>query len=195
MEPVLSNPPNMYEVPIVDALHRYGTEQAKHSMGFNALAVLDREVKAVYEKAGRLLRILEIGTFRAYSTVVLAQYGVVYAVDICDQRETQEIINLSENKERIIRLIGYDQPAVRSLLSGITHYDIVYVDGDHSGEGVACDCAFVRGLSNLYFFHDYQEKYVGCRKAIDAFVEATGGVFNVWGSTSGLCRVVIGEGG
>lgn len=168
-------------------------QQAKHSCGFHALEILEREVGALRAAAGRPLRILEIGTFRAYSTTVLAQFGVVYSLDICNQQETQDVVDSlpSVYRDNVVRIVAYNQTAVRELVKVLAPFDVVFVDGDHSESGVRTDAAYVQGIAPVYFFHDYQEKYRGSVQEIDAFVERTGGIFNVWGNTSGLCRVVV----
>jgi len=51
-------------------------------------------------------------------------------------------------------------------------YDLIYVDGDHSEEGVRQDCSYVKDIWSQYLlFDDYhteeKESFIQCRKPID----------------------------
>lgn len=176
---------------IIDKLKELGDEVALHSMGFPALERLRIEASKIADEKRAPLRILEIGAYRCYSTVVLSQYGWVVSLDIRDLPESQKVIDLSPYKENIIRVLAYNQALARTLTTSFLPVDLVVVDVDHSFQGVQQDINFTYRQSRNYIFHDYSDSFPGCKKAVDKFVEDSGGEFTLFEGTSGLCKVVI----
>jgi hypothetical protein len=123
--------------------------------GFDEAALLWKAVKAT---SGN---ILEIGRNKAGSTVLLAAASpgrTVYSIDIRlkNHSKAQEYLERPENKSRVEVLVADS----RKSLSGI-NYGFLFIDGDHSFEGVLADVvAHWNGLKEsdgkpaLAAFHD-----------------------------------------
>lgn len=103
--------------------------------GFDEAALLWKAVKAT---AGN---ILEIGRNRAGSTVLLAAAGYgrsVYSVDIKSKYDAlcREFLARPENKERVHLLVADSRQPLSNLKFGF-----LFIDGDHTFEGVLADVA------------------------------------------------------
>jgi len=126
--------------------------------------------------AGKLPRVLtglhfdtivEIGTLRAHSTIALAYFAdTVITVDIEEQPETREAIAISGVGDRIIPVVVTSDAAKERLLAAL-NFDLAFIDGDHTYDGVALDFRATHKCGSV-LFHDYwHTKWTGIRKFVD----------------------------
>lgn len=117
-------------------------------------------------------RVLEIGSAFGYSAIVMARLAEsVHAVDPHDAHGSRyamqsnlDICDL-DTKVSIIPLSSRD--AVPFLCPT---YDMVFIDGDHTYEGIMFDLYLARDKSPLIACHDYGEQSCpGVREALDEF--------------------------
>jgi len=121
----------------------------------------------------RPVNILEVGTHRGQTTSNLAQVvkafgGMVVTVDV--DRVSDTLPEFQHNEVLPIDQIGCEIPDdllpwvtkciihpgdLGTLLEGLSHrYDMVFIDGDHSYDGVKSDFEICRGWSNFILLHD-----------------------------------------
>lgn len=147
----------------------------------------DRVVHEYANRFNRELFSLEIGSYHGQSTVLLAQYGWVLAIDLWGNVDNGIIhydeigqVNWTAFIQTIIRhsLIGRVFPVVStsgalSMMPGVM-FDLVYIDAAHDYASVTADIKHsVPHLSNggLFVFHDYKRPgdnpELGVNKAVD----------------------------
>lgn len=143
------------------------------------------EGKALFDLA-RGKRVLEVGSYFGLSTICIAQSAKsVVAVDTHDGRATAIPQNTYEtfrgNIERhgvknvgafVGTLAGYAENAPAGA------FDLIFIDGDHSYEGVAADIGAALPLlapGGLIAFHDYRSEIdPGVTRAVDELIGAGG---------------------
>ena len=114
-------------------------------------------------------RVLEIGSAFGYSTVVMA-LGAVH-IDAVDPHE-------AHGSERVmrsnLRAYGVENKVTVHLATSATaelegNYDSVFIDGDHTEEGVTHDVHLAMSLgASVIACHDYgEDSCPGVRKALD----------------------------
>jgi hypothetical protein len=123
--------------------------------GFDEAALLWKAVKAT---AGN---ILEIGRNRAGSTVLLAAASVgraIYSIDLKAKYDPacKDYLTRPENKDRVHLMVADSRQPLASLI-----YGFLFIDGDHSFEGVLADVIAhwnaltdTDGRPGLAAFHD-----------------------------------------
>lgn len=118
----------------------------------------------------RDLRILEIGTCRGLSALLLSQFGDVYTLDVQTYDGMQKVLDdcpRIPGSGSIVRLVSRSQDRARGLVYAI-RFDLAFIDGCHVYDHVRRDVSFARSVSSTIVFHDYNaEKFPGCVKAID----------------------------
>lgn len=126
------------------------------------------------------LRILEIGTCRGLSALLLARFGTVFTLDVQTYDGMQKVMDevpKLPGQGAIVRVVSRDPDEARRLV-GSMRFDVAFIDGCHVYEWVRRDIAFARTVSDTLVFHDYNaEKFPGCVKAID---ECRGGAKFTW---------------
>ena len=156
--------------------------------------VFDRVMREYHAKAGRDLSIIEIGSYRGQSTVLLAQYGFVFAVDLWGDIHDGVAHTDTIGKENLLPFI---ETMVRFDLIGkrvfpivstsrvlgflpILRADVAYVDASHYYEPAKTDIEqCVRHLSQdgLLVCHDYKRPgdspLIGVNRAVDELIESS----------------------
>ena len=116
--------------------------------------------------------IIEIGTANGCSALYLSQYADhVYTFDVTECKVKYDLWLEFGVTDKITSFVVKDSEAVEKLSQSID-YDLVFIDGDHSYEGVAKDIQIFKKCGRL-IFHDVGNP--GIRMAIDDLVEAGGG--------------------
>lgn len=149
---------------------------------------LDRIVCEFQHKMGRGLNILEIGSYRGQSTVLLAQYGHVIAIDLWGDVDhgvmhpesygkvnlQHFVVNVSQFGllgTRIFPIVGTSEILDRLHPESL---DLVYIDADHSYE--PCKADLTRAITYLspdgmLLCHDYKRPgdaaHIGVNRAVD----------------------------
>jgi len=128
--------------------------------------------------------ILEIGTLRGWSAVCLAAFAdTVITVDIAGESMpgmlraagcgaiAEQLIDQAGLVDRVIPLVVASDAAKAALVSRLS-FDLAFIDGDHSRDGVAFDFAITRRCGSV-LFHDYtHERWTGIREFVDALPAA-----------------------
>ena len=148
---------------------------------------LDRIARKHQESLGRDLISLEIGSYQEATASILAQYGVVFAIDLWgdvfdgfSKYETIGQVNFIPFIQNMTRLKIIDRvfPIVSSslvleFLSPLS-LDLIYIDASHYDEPVKLDIQRSVGhlrSAGLLAFHDYFEDpnrpHVGVKRAVD----------------------------
>ena len=110
--------------------------------------------------------ILEIGTDQGRSLAIMAiatrdaqRSHELFSVDISDRAQGEARENLSRlGLLEFVNLVHGDSS--RAVLRMRGDYDLVFVDGDHTRDGVARDLRAIRGKVNVggsVLFHDYYD--------------------------------------
>lgn len=126
---------------------------------------------ALDPSAGRLLHelvrltrpnvVLEIGTFKGYSALCLAQglvdnkRGVLYTIDPVKQGIFCQVLKKTKLKHCVNYMIGYSSDIVPKL--NLSKVDIVFIDGNHKYENCLQDFNLVKNLvhkNGFIVFHD-----------------------------------------
>jgi predicted O-methyltransferase YrrM len=107
---------------------------------------------------------LEIGSAYGYSTIALAQTGIeLMAVD--PHRAHNSLQTIQQNlraygvDQQVTIIVGWSQEILSTLPK--RHFDLIFVDGDHSPEGVRHDIRWARELvtdGGVIVCHDYGEQ-------------------------------------
>lgn len=161
------------------------------------------ETLAPYHRSGE--RVLEIGAFEGRSTLWLAEWvyrdplctGHVLTIDpLTGEGQDDELYrnvdmaeigrHLFENTHdlrmagRLTLVVGHSHQVLPRLVGG---YSIVYVDGDHTAEGVAGDALLAARLvrpGGVMLFDDYDaDDYPGIREQVDYWLAAERATFEV----------------
>jgi hypothetical protein len=118
--------------------------------------------------------VLEIGTAYGYSTVALALVAKhVTAVDphLTHGSYGDVLVNLAAYGVTATVVRDYSQIALPALHGAGMRYDLVWIDGDHTAEGVEHDVTWAMKLLNrggVIACHDYDEATCpGVRMALD----------------------------
>lgn len=143
--------------------------------------------------AGRPCHALEIGSYEGRSMAWLMAHALTHpesrltCVDswIFPEVEQRYDANAIETgaADRIRKCKGNSREVLRQVRGP---FDFIYVDGDHSFQGVLADTVLTIGdlkIGGLIVWDDYNHPdYPGCRKAVEAILEAWDGELEV------LCR-------
>lgn len=139
-------------------------------------AELQRLVRGVPQ-----LRVLEIGSAFGYSTCAMGIAGDDIDITTIDPHQTHNSLgHLAANiqdfglEERVKVCVGSSQTVLPDLLRG--YYNVVFIDGDHTPEGVWHDLMWARQLVKPFgaaiACHDYDEDTCpGVKIAIDAMAK------------------------
>jgi hypothetical protein len=132
------------------------------------------ESRALLELA-RGHRVLEIGTFQAYSTILMSRTAkLVHSVDWhrggheLGEQDTLSIAwrNIRQAKaDNIVLMVGRSADVLPWLAGP---YDLVFIDGSHEYEDVRRDINDTWLLAPKLLFHDYGG-YPGVTRAVDEF--------------------------
>jgi hypothetical protein len=155
--------------------------------------VLDELISAQHQRLGRDLFCLEVGSYRGQSTVLLAQYGTVFAVDLWAdihdgmlnvERAGQE--NLIEFLDTMRRFNLIAEQRVFPVISTSAfldclfsmELDVIYIDGSHYYDDARLDIQRTEkhlSLTGIYIFHDYKRPGdnadLGVNRAVDELLE------------------------
>lgn len=100
--------------------------------------------------------VLEIGTLSGLSTALWADtVEKVYTLDISVKNDLINVWNSLGVSDRIIFIRIPSNAEKREIIKKID-YDFVFIDGDHSREGVALDFDIVKEDASYVLFHDYK---------------------------------------
>ncbi len=118
-------------------------------------------------------RVLEIGSAFGGSTIAMASTArEVVAVDphqwipgsVDVLRANLAAYGLTN--VRIVQELSFTY--LPALIAAGEKFDLVYIDGDHSGAAVALDAANARQLAPVLAFHDYGNAEIEVQPALDA---------------------------
>lgn len=114
--------------------------------------------------------ILEIGTYRGMSAVVLARFAeAVITIDTEAQPEVAKVLELGGCADRVSPIIVPNN-AAKTLLIKNLHFDMAFIDGGHSYVQVLGDYASTKRCGEL-LFHDYPDSGSGMRGVGQLFDE------------------------
>tara|TARA_B110000858_G_scaffold198504_1_gene265860 strand:- start:8409 stop:8984 length:576 start_codon:yes stop_codon:yes gene_type:complete len=118
----------------------------------------------------RPLKLLEIGTHRGESTAMFAMSGVFDEIVTVDIQEYDSAVDRSifDNVEYII---ADSKEYHKEVADG--YFDVVYIDGDHSKEGITADINNYKSKIKLYGTfagHDYNEHWPHVVEAVDTLL-------------------------
>lgn len=103
-------------------------------------------------RSGRFRKVLEIGSFRGYSTQAFLDAldcGAIDELHLCEPNPTPELWRLIRGK----RVTLHRYPSVE-VLAEIRDYDLVFVDGDHSEVNVRAEAELLIDMGCAVFAHD-----------------------------------------
>jgi predicted O-methyltransferase YrrM len=136
----------------------------------------------------RLLRCLEIGSFQGLSAAMLAQYGIVFCIDLwanlfdCEAHyESITKVSFNEFVANMVRLNLLNDRVFPIISSSVvlTHmepmlFDVIYIDANHDYVPVCKDIERVEkhlSPSGILIFHDYKRvgdrPDIGVNQAVD----------------------------
>jgi hypothetical protein len=135
-------------------------------------------------RGSQILSVLEIGSFSGESTVLwCANFPEVHAVDPWDYEGTEIALPEGHDFTEVERAfdfvcIYYSETLTKHKMrshdllkewAGTKYVDVVYIDGDHSYEGVLRDISDSLLVCNEWICgHDYDDpRYPGVRQAVD----------------------------
>jgi len=101
-------------------------------------------------------RVLEIGTAFGYSASVLAEACPNVPITTLNPKQ-EEYTQATENLAAYGNIQVVCETSDSFFTSNDSRYDFIFVDGDHTVNGVLRDCRFYERLhpGGLLFFHDY----------------------------------------
>lgn len=135
-----------------------------------------QELERLLEWVSGATSILEIGSRYGYTLVDIAHRmapgAKVLSVDLPDQEgwnDPQAIFHLRENIQRLqnegyaARLIEGDSHDLSVIEAVLAHgpFDVVFIDGDHTYEGVTQDWDYYGEAGNVVIFHDIRRPQSG----------------------------------
>lgn len=134
---------------------------------------------------GQINQALEIGSMEGMSAVWIAEFllsttGRLTLNDIEFRPNLVENLRRSRFGKKIEVRLG-DSAVILPQLPD-THYDFIYVDGDHSATGVFRDCVNAAALAApdaIVILDDYGKANETTRIGIDLFLATAGRVFNI----------------
>lgn len=154
---------------------------------------MDRIVSAHCQNFGRDLFCLEVGSYRGQSTILLAQYGVVFCIDLwadihdgmakVERAGQDSFLEFMETMKRFGLIAGQRIFPIVGTTAGLNYlapsqFDVIYIDGSHYYEPAKLDIqASERHLAEdgLYIFHDYKRvgdnPHLGVNQAVDELLE------------------------
>jgi len=118
--------------------------------------------------------ILEIGSYRGRSTIILAQAlqkrgnGLLFSVDPQNEKESSHTLFISNLKKAgvdktVIPLRKYSHEVFREYKNyGINDVGFIFIDGNHSYKAVLLDIRWFSVLNKggFMFFHDYGDSKI-----------------------------------
>ncbi|OLE23428.1 MAG: hypothetical protein AUG49_15955 [Catenulispora sp. 13_1_20CM_3_70_7] len=127
--------------------------------------------------AGRM--VLEVGTFKGFGTVLMAQAGAtVWAVDwhrgdaVLGATDTLcawwTNVRRHHVEDQVVGLVGRSETVLPMLRPA--SFDLAFVDAEHSYEAAAADIQLTLPLvkpGGLLLFHDYSAVWPGVVRAVD----------------------------
>ncbi len=108
-----------------------------------------------------LPHILEIGTHRGVSSVILSHFGTVTTFDVHDWPLRHKIHDHFGVTNRVTCVVCENAEQVHREIARLD-FDIAFIDGCHSYEAVRMDFAAVRRCGRV-IFHDYEPRLHGQR--------------------------------
>ncbi len=129
-------------------------------------------------------RALEIGSFEGASAIWLLDFFSGLKItcvdtfspgfdDVTGEYEQRFDRNVLEYGNRVIKLKGKSTDVLKSF-SSRSKYDLIYIDGDHTYEGVKADIELAYPLlkaGGVMIFDDYNNTDFGVRQAVDEYLE------------------------
>lgn len=110
---------------------------------------------------------LDIGTATYFSAKSMAKYRC--KVDTIDNEPKL----FGKNEELMPKIVSYiydSKELLPKFIKEERRYDLIFIDGDHSYEGVKADIINSMKLSDIIVCHDYRN-IVGVTKAIDEIIK------------------------
>lgn len=146
----------------------------------------------------RAPRIVEIGTHRGVSSVILSHFGDVKTFDIKDWDLRDEILDHFGASSRVSFNLCKDAADVHARIAKLA-FDVAFIDGNHALKSVHDDFGAVKRCGRV-IFHDYEPKLHMDRtvKFVDAL--RTGRItklipFALWESSEVLELAELRQGG
>ena len=171
----------------------YDWQNCESVSSIDEYEVMDEIVSLYHKELNRDLFCLEVGSYRGQSTVLLAQYGTVFAIDLwadihdgtanIDKAGQTSFLEFMETmqrfgliaEQRVFPILG------TSLCADFFppgQCDVIYIDGSHYYEPAKLDIQHTKSrlsTDGLYLFHDYKRQGdrpgIGVNQAIDELLQ------------------------
>ena len=118
---------------------------------------------------------LEIGTGRGYVTACVSTSEHVEKIDTIDIESTEMAIECLNQVSGVcvnkINFITQDSKNI-DFSKLLPSYDMIFIDGEHTHDGVKNDFSIASRLSNIIIFDDYRNKHKGVKSFIKSIVKS-----------------------
>ncbi|MBM4042835.1 MAG: class I SAM-dependent methyltransferase [Planctomycetes bacterium] len=116
--------------------------------------------------------IVEVGTRHgAFAALLSGLADTVFTLDLHQSIHARQVLDFA-GAANVVPLIVADDPAKGRLLDALD-FDLAFIDGDHSREGVALDFAHTRRCG-IVLFHDYADPgFHGVTEFVDSLTHGT----------------------
>lgn len=117
-------------------------------------------IDVLEERNQRYASVLEIGTARGMSALILAHWAdVVHTIDIYHSKWIPEIFIEAGVEGRVVPIVVADDKEKAKVIQELT-FEMANLDGDHTRAAVQLDFDLAKRCG-LLLFHDYPQAYPG----------------------------------
>jgi hypothetical protein len=157
-----------------------------------------QEMEWLYQQAGRMQSVAEIGSWKGRSTVALLEgcRGPVLAVDNwtghdpssngilereADRENVYEVFRRNTSEYDNLRTFRGNSADVASLGGCPAEFDMVFIDAEHTYEGCKADiAAWLPKAQRLICGHDYSPEWPGVMQAVKEIIGPVRTVGTIW---------------